>query len=580
MTGKIDSIDKSALLVLGMHRSGTSALARALSYCGFALPKDLLPPQVDNPKGFWEPRAVVRLNEGILAALGGSWDKPGPFLLPEQTLSASRERLSRAIAGRWLADAVDALKASFGGANAIVLKDPRIALFLPLWRAALAEAGYAAHTMLVFRNPLEVAASLRARNDLPARRSLLLWQTYNLQALIFSPDVNVAAVSYERLLERPAETIGCAFEDLALCVEPPGSNAAAAMRGLLAPDDRHHASSADDLFRAPVCAGQIREMWKLLDGWNSRAPRIRKKAVAALAKAFDEAIIFAGSPRRLGPQPLRMLGLESEAVATQREKRLSGKAEAYDAKNCPLVLHYHFFKNAGTSVDEILIRNFGSRWATEEFSPCGMRSNVAAVQAYLREKPDLLALSSHTALLPVPDLGGRKVIPVIFIRHPVDRLKSAYAFERRQTADTVGSRLAKEKDFVGYLRELLELRANGQARNFQAHRLAFNEPSEAGSEEERALRTLGSLEFVGLVEAFEASMERLVVVLRTHFVEFEPAQVRKNVTRRKNTLAERLAEIRSEIGEDLYAELVAANGSDLRIFEAVSVRYAGIAVPG
>jgi hypothetical protein len=246
-----------------------------------------------------------------------------------------------------------------------------------------------------------------------------------------------------------------------------------------------------------------------------------------------------------------------------------------------VVLHYHLFKNAGTSVDEILVRNFGPLWATQEFPHSGMKSNVAAVEAYLRERPDLVALSSHTALLPIPYLGGRNVIPILFIRHPIDRLKSAYEFERRQGADTSGSRLARENDFAGYVRELLASPGNRQARNFQAYRLAFNESPEAGSEEERAMRTLKTLPFVGLVEAFDKSVKRMSRLLTPYFSQFQLAAVRKNVTRRKtNSIEERQFEIRSEIGAQLYEELIAANDLDLKVFSSISHDYAVASGPG
>jgi hypothetical protein len=575
---------RPALVVLGMHRSGTSALARALAFCGYAVPNDLMAPQNDNPKGFWEPVSVVELNGRILAALGATWDRPGPFLLPAVDLRTSSERISAAIARKWLPDAVEALRRSYGTSGAIVLKDPRIVLLLPLWRAALVEAGYTPRFVLAYRNPLEVAASLRERprlRDLALRSSLLLWQSYNLPALELEISGALGTiVSYERLLENPIEALKRLFEELRIGFEPLNPDASAALREFIAPQDRHHVASTSDLSRTPFCARQVLDAWELLENWSTRSPDRRNTAIGRLRKRFDEAVLFAGSPRLIGPQQQAALGEEFDARPAVVRGRSARLAVAYDAKNCPLVLHYHLFKNAGTSVDEILVRNFGPLWATEEFPPCGVRSNVAAVEAYLGGWPDLVALSSHTALLPVPDLGGRKVIPVLFIRHPIDRLKSAYEFERRQEADTFGSRLAKESDFAGYLRGLLASPGNRQARNFQAHRLAFNEPPEAGSEEERAMTTLKTLSFVGLVEAFEKSVIRMSRLLTPYFPQFESATVRKNITRRKTgSIEERQFEIRSEIGTGLYDELSAANNLDLKIFSSIRNDYEAVSRP-
>lgn len=69
--------ERCAVVVLGMHRSGTSALARILNLCGAYLPERLLPPrQQDNSKGYWEPMSVVQYNQRMLASLGCDWDRP------------------------------------------------------------------------------------------------------------------------------------------------------------------------------------------------------------------------------------------------------------------------------------------------------------------------------------------------------------------------------------------------------------------------------------------------------------------------------------------------------------------------
>ena len=239
-----------------------------------------------------------------------------------------------------------------------------------------------------------------------------------------------------------------------------------------------------------------------------------------------------------------------------------------------LILHYHLFKNAGTSVDAMLKRNFGDRWDHAEFGPPprGRNSNVDDVAAHLAARPDLIAFSSHTALLPLPEIG-RKIFPILFIRHPIDRLKSAYSFERKQVADTFGANLAKAHDFVGYLRELLAHPRNRQARNFHTSRLACNEPRANGPEIERALRTLAALPFVGLVEDYEGSLKRLQAALEPLIPDFKSVVVHANRTQEKpEPLEAKLAAIRAQIGPALYDELAAANADDIRLFEAVKAR--------
>src|SRR4029079_906891 len=90
----------------------------------------------------------------------------------------------------------------------------------------------------------------------------------------------------------------------------------------------------------------------------------------------------------------------------------------------PIIIHYHFFKNAGTSVDAILQRNFGAGWTSREYPA---RSTPNAAREFLVANPQIAALSSHTLPLPPPDIPDAEILPILFIRHPLDRLKSSSA---------------------------------------------------------------------------------------------------------------------------------------------------------
>lgn len=240
-----------------------------------------------------------------------------------------------------------------------------------------------------------------------------------------------------------------------------------------------------------------------------------------------------------------------------------------------LIIHYHLFKNAGTSVDAMLKQNFGRRWVEQEFPTGDEARNRAEVAEFLKGRDDISVLSSHTALLPAPQLAGRPVLPIIFVRHPLLRLASAYRFEAKQDADTFGAELAKRTDFPGYVEELLEQPEPGQARNFQAGRLAMNYPDSGDSRLNRALRAVEALPFVGLVEAYEWSLERLATLLKPHFPDFRPVVVQKNVSggAAVHDVEGRLAEIREQLGNDLFLRLTGANREDLAIFEAVREGY-------
>lgn len=238
-----------------------------------------------------------------------------------------------------------------------------------------------------------------------------------------------------------------------------------------------------------------------------------------------------------------------------------------------LIFHYHLFKNAGTSVDELLRRNFGAQWAAREFH-INRRDNASAVTEFIRNNRHLRAISSHTALLPVPSIEGILIFPIIFIRHPIDRLRSAYEFERKQNANTRGARLAKTHNFRGYLETLLQPPRSHQARNFQTYHLSMGSPGH-GNYRARAQLAIDTLPFVGLVEAFEESVQRMTKLLNNYFPSFIPSTAHANAQplATRPSLAERLTAIRSSIGDTFYDELTRSNADDLYIHEYVSAIY-------
>lgn len=237
-----------------------------------------------------------------------------------------------------------------------------------------------------------------------------------------------------------------------------------------------------------------------------------------------------------------------------------------------VVVHYHIFKNAGTSVDELLRANFGARWVAREFPYSAKRhSNSDLVAKFLEHHSEVVAMSSHTARPPLPQLAGATVFPVLFLRHPIDRLGSVYAFQRRR-CDMPATSLAKQEDFAGYLRN--QLSRPRQARNLQTFILAGFAPLEIENERERALWALENLPFIGLVEAYEASISQLVSLLRKQFPRFRIVRARRNVApSRPRTLDQRLARIRHQLGADLYTEICLANEVDLEIFAIIRKRY-------
>jgi hypothetical protein len=240
-----------------------------------------------------------------------------------------------------------------------------------------------------------------------------------------------------------------------------------------------------------------------------------------------------------------------------------------------IIFHYHLFKNAGTSVDELLKANFPNRWLTREFNG-SHGANIAQVAQWLQEEPSAVAFSSHTALLPPPSLDDTELFPVLFVRHPIDRIASAYEFERKQDSNNVGAVVARQTSLTGYIEfHLSQGHSHSQCQNFQIDRFAHFLKGTTGSQSALGLQALDALPFVGLVEEFEQSINRLATWLTPHFPGFKPVLAAKNVSRDRSLPLElKLEGIRAEIGSACYDSLLEANAGDMALFEAVRKRYA------
>ena len=182
---------RQAILVLGMHRSGTSALAGILSLCGASLPATLMPPADYNPKGFFESGAIFQAHQQLLAELGSSWDDQAP--LPDGWVELPLGR-------RHIAEMATLMEAEFGSSTLLVLKDPRICRLVPFWTEVLRALSIDFSFALPVRNPLEVAQSLEEAQGVPLKKGLLLWLSHFLQAERDTRPYRRSFLSYEQLL--------------------------------------------------------------------------------------------------------------------------------------------------------------------------------------------------------------------------------------------------------------------------------------------------------------------------------------------------------------------------------------------
>jgi hypothetical protein len=182
---------QAVILIMGMHRSGTSALARVINLMGVDLGRDLMPARPDNPSGMWEHRGIAEIHEEILGRLGLRWHSVSE--MPEQwqcrkEVRSLKERI------------ILTIKRELARSQVWGLKDPRMCRMLPLWHSILEELKVETYVVHIVRSPLELAMSLRKRNGFGLDKSMLLWLRYVIESECETRRYPRVFVTFEQLL--------------------------------------------------------------------------------------------------------------------------------------------------------------------------------------------------------------------------------------------------------------------------------------------------------------------------------------------------------------------------------------------
>ena len=236
-----------------MHRSGTSMVTRLLNIGGLDLgdPMMLLDPQGDNPLGFWENRDIMSLNDRILAIKGGSWMDPplwqngwdtAPNILP--LMDEASAILDKGFRHR--------------GVSRWGWKDPRTTLTLPFWKRLVSPM----RLVLVVRNPLDVAQSLRARHGWVTKKGIDLWKNYMNTAFRNGNGVPMFVTFYEDYFHDPRAEIQ---RLLTFCGLGLGTDEAQFL-DTIRRDQRHHTTDAQGVLASVDCTDEVKAMY-----FNARA---------------------------------------------------------------------------------------------------------------------------------------------------------------------------------------------------------------------------------------------------------------------------------------------------------------------
>ena len=253
---------------------------RLLHGCGLYLgPKDaLMPPQADNPDGFWEHLGFVALNDELLEALGGAWDLP-----PKTDENLSEERLDP------LRMKARLLIEGFHSAQIWGWKDPRNSLTLPFWEDLLPGL----KTLIIVRNPLEVAYSMRKRNGTSYAFGLRLWEIYNRRLIEAATKQDRLFTHYDLFFENAEKEL----QRIANFVGLPDAKIRSAAE-LVATKRRHTHFAIDQLVDAGV-SGEVVELYRALIAQASPTRGKTSVAKSAPGAKSHETDLLPGAVSRL-----------------------------------------------------------------------------------------------------------------------------------------------------------------------------------------------------------------------------------------------------------------------------------------
>jgi hypothetical protein len=314
---------RTAYLVLGMHRSGTSAMTQVLALAGASLPENVMAGDEHNAKGYFEPWKIAMFNDARLRDGGTAWDDI--FAFPYRPLTTKPERI-------WLNRAAALFEEEYGEVRYPLLKDPRVTVLMPFWRTVLTELEVTARCVIPVRHPLAVAGSLSRRNGFAPEKSVLIWTAYMLAAEAYTRGLPRAFVSYDGLLGDWRAEVAKIEASHGAPLPKLTEASAKAIDRFLTPELRHNdaAGGLKDLGWAGAMAGQVLDWFEAAASGKAPGPAALDKAARDLARrAQDIGVLVSPAARDLDEARAELLDLRQRLEFELGQKqRLQAEVEA------------------------------------------------------------------------------------------------------------------------------------------------------------------------------------------------------------------------------------------------------------
>jgi len=240
-------------------------------------------------------------------------------------------------------------------------------------------------------------------------------------------------------------------------------------------------------------------------------------------------------------------------------------------RTSPILIHFHIFKNAGSSIDHSLLESFGDRWTTFEVSDVHGPFGPQSLESFLTKRPGIQAISSH---IEKRFLRLSESIPIVMLRHPIDRARSVFKFLQRDVSQRYHAfARGSLAEYVSW--ELEDPDGGTHIRNYQVYHLSHASARPNNAKRAASSRDLDQVrDFLlacpafGLVSEFEASCRQFEAKYRALFPSLSFSSVRLNASPHEaGGEANAIERTRADLGEKLFRRLCEANELDLALYE-------------
>jgi len=237
----------------------------------------------------------------------------------------------------------------------------------------------------------------------------------------------------------------------------------------------------------------------------------------------------------------------------------------------PVLIHFHIFKNAGTTLEWVFRNNFSKNVVSiDSDDPKGIL-HFDKILEILENNQNTKAISSHQLRFPIPNNNKFEFIPIIFVRHPIDRAISIYHFQRKRIdGNRPGIIKAKELDLNGYIKWNLERKTHRAVKNFQVLYISDKPINSIVDENDFkiAIQRIKQSKIIGIVDRFDESLVLAEEILKEYFLTIDLSYIKQNVSEnREGDLKTKLEEGKNKLEKQVWENLLDENKFDLELYE-------------